>query len=77
MYDFLSHKFVSNIHFMFVSEEKVTGVAESLRDRFSKSVAVKGTKRFFHRFSPVDEHSLMAFEMSSAIVGKRARVSRF
>ena len=75
MYDFLSQKFVSNIHFMFVSDADVMSVAESLRERFSRTVAVKGTKSF-HRFSPVDENSLMAFETSLASVGTHARIRK-
>ena len=75
MYDFLSQKFVSGIEFVFVSSETVASVSESLTDRFSKAVTVRGTLGL-HKFVPVDEVSLMAFEMSSSRVGTYARVSR-
>ena len=75
MYEFLSQEFVSDIHFVFVSNEKVLGMSDSLKERFSKALAVRGTKNF-HKFSPVDENSLLVFEMSSMAEGRHARVTK-
>ena len=59
----------------FVSNAKVLCVTESLGERFSKAVALKGT-RGFHRFSPAEATSLVAFQLSSAVTGRHPRVSR-
>ena len=75
LYDFLSEKFVSDIRFLFVSSDRVKEATESLKERFSKAVTVKGTQSY-HKFSPVEESSLMAFELSSASQSRLVRVRR-
>lgn len=75
MYEFLSDEFVSDIIFKFVSNERVISVRKSLQERFSRAVTVKGTQRF-HRFVPLDDCSLHAFDISSMSAGKRVRVRR-
>ena len=76
MYDFLINKFVSTIHFMFVSQEKVAEVAMSLQERFARSLTIKGTQGL-HMFRPIDQKTMYVCEVSTETSTRRTvRVSK-
>ena len=53
------------IHFFFVSAAQIADKKAELAERFASARVVKGT-RAFHRFVPLDSHTVAAFKLSES-----------
>ena len=55
----------AKIHFFFVSAVQISKTKVKMASRFSSARLVKGT-RGFHRFRPIDSHTVAAFKLSES-----------
>ena len=69
------HGVVSGMTFEYISSEEVDKTFDFLRTRFAEACAVKGT-RGFHKYVPISEDEIEAYETSSSSTFKLFRTCR-